>query len=791
MTFVEESVSFPYLSSFAPAVGRRRRAVSIVTARGPMIGLLVSLLLTPAPLLAQDGARFTLSGRVTDTSGASVPGATVSVSRPESHVALRTTVTGETGAYEIRGLAPGAYDLRVELAGFRPAVLRRVSAGAGDVSVTLELAGFAESVMVFGERSERPLRDTAASVAVFDDRALEQRPLLLSTTDLLARVPNMTATGTNNFAPSVRGADGTGPAQGADAFFAGTRARLNVQVDGRPASYNEVVFGDVGLWDVEQVEVFRGAQSTLQGRNAVAGTVVVKTKNPSYEPEVKVRAGAGSMASTEISGVVSGPLVRDRVAARFAIDRTASDSFVNGFTAFPGVQAPGRFESLMLRGKVLVEPDAAKRFSTLLTINHSTVTGPQTEGVLRPFGERASSFPNMPVFEPTSTSAIVDSRWAWNGRVGYEHTIALTDLHVARKAVPGEGNAEINGREWVFEPRVRFSAANARVKGFAGVYVFRGRQDEAIDLFGGGTFDDKTNTVAAFGEAVVSVPRNLEITLGGRLEQEHRRRIGSDGPFAIDFDETYRVFSPKVGVSWRATDAITVGTSVSRGYNGGSAGFTFDFPFVSYTFRPEYVWNYETYARADLRGGRLSLTANAFASDYKDMQLPFDLNPDPRIWSFVVRNADAAITYGTEAGATWRPAGGLELFANLGLLRTDITRFPGSSVEGHDLPQAPAFTTDVGLLYRRRAGWDLGADLRYSDAYYSSVTNDPRGRVEPYTLLNAQGGYSFAGARVFVYVTNVFDSAAPILLEPGATAAEDVATIVRPRRAGLGLTWGF
>lgn len=757
-----------------------------------MIALLVSLLLAPGGyLLAQEAERVALAGRVTDTSGASVPGAAVTVSQPGSSMPLRTAFTAQNGVYEISGLAPGSYDLSVELAGFRSAVVRGVSAGPTNVDVTLELAGFSESVMVFGERAERSLRDTAASVAVFDENALEQRPLLQSTTDLLARIPNMTATGTNNFAPAVRGADGTGPAQGADAFFAGTRARLNIQLDGRPASYNEVVFGDVGLWDVAQVEVFRGAQSTLQGRNAVAGTVVVKTKDPSYQPEVKVRAGAGNMDSSQVSGIVSGPLVQDRVAARFAFDRSTSHSFIDGYTSFQGVEQPGRFESLMLRGKVLVEPDRAKRFSTLLTVNHSSVTGPQTEGVLRPFEDQVSSYPNMPVFEPESTSAVIDSRWTWNERAGYEHTLAFTDLHVERKAIPGDGNAEIDGRELVFEPRVRFANASARVKGFAGLYLFRGRQDEAIDLFGGGAFDDETTTVAAFGEAIVVAPHNMEITLGGRLEQEHRRRTGSDGPFTIDFDETYRVFSPKVGLAWRANNALTVGTMVSRGYNGGSAGFTYDFPFVSYTFDPEYVWNYETYARADLYQGRLSLTGNVFVSDYTDMQLPFDLNPDPRIWSFVVRNADAAITYGGEAGATWRPRGGLELFANVGLLQTEIAEFAGSSVEGNELPRAPAFTTDMGLLYRHRTGVDAGVDLRYSDAYYSSVTNEPRGKVEPYALVNMQAGYTFSGARLFAFVTNVFDSAAPVMLEPGATMAEDVAMIVRPRRAGIGLTWGF
>jgi iron complex outermembrane receptor protein len=739
------------------------------------------------PPAAAQSSTGSLAGRVVDVSGAALPGAAVTVSTT-SGVALRTGHTNLSGSFSLSNLPAGTYHVAVELAGFRTVARDDVAVPqeAGSLELVLEIAGLAESIVVRGERAARSLRDTAASVAVFDESALEARPLIASTMELFARIPNVTWSGKGNIAPAVRGADGTGPAQGADAFFAGTRPRLNLQVDGRPASYNEVVFGDIGLWDVEQVEMFRGAQSTLQGRNAVAGTLVVRTKEPTYQPEASVRLGAGNLGTRQISGMVSGPLLADRVAARFAFDRGTSDSFVDGFTAYPGVDRPGEFATTTLRGKLRVEPDAAKRFATLFTVNHAEATGPQTESVARPFDDRAASFPPMSVFEPRTTSLTAESRWTVNANTGYEHTLAYTNVHVERHAPAGEGNAVIEAGELMFEPRVRFSTA--RVRGFAGVYVFRSNQDDVIDLFGGGAFDDRTRTVAGFGEAIIGVHPRVEVTLGGRLEREHRRRTGADGPFTIDFDETYNVFSPKGGIQWRASEAITIGTVLSRGYNAGGAGFTYDFPFVSYTFTPEFVVSSETYVRADLAGGALSLTGNGFVSGYRDMQLPFDLNPDPDIWSFVVRNADAARTYGAEAGATWRPASGLSVFGNIGLLQTEITEYPDSSVEGNRLAQAPSFTTDLGFIYRHRTGVDLSADARYSDAYYSSVTNEPRGKVDPYAIMNVQAGYTIRNTRVFAFAKNLFDSSAPVLLEPGATLAEDTALIVRPRRVGFGMT---
>src|SRR3546814_16494618 len=69
---------------------------------------------------------------------------------------------------------------------------------------------------------------------------------------------------------------------------------------------------------------------------------------------------------------------------------------------------------------------------------------------------------------------------------------------------------------------------------------------------------------------------------------------------------------------WHATDELTLGAMVSKGYNGGGAGFTFDVPFRNFVFEEEEVWTYEAYGRADLDGGRLALTGTVFFSDYKN-----------------------------------------------------------------------------------------------------------------------------------------------------------------------------
>src|SRR3546814_1746637 len=110
------------------------------------------------------------------------------------------------------------------------------------------------------------------------------------------------------------------------------------------------------------------------------------------------------------------------------------------------------------------------------------------------------------------------------------------------------------------------------------------------------------------------------------------------------------------------------------------------------------------------------------------MQLPFDLNPDPAVWSYVVRNADEAVTYGAELGARWRALPELELFGSEGLLQTQITSSPRSGVERHHLTRSPAFTPDIGATHLPQSGLDAGGDRKSTRQNSSPQCAAPRER---------------------------------------------------------------
>lgn len=669
---------------------------------------------------------------------------------------------------------------------------------AAPAAAASEPANTLPVIVVTGEKTKRAIDKTSASVGVMDAKTLDEWPSIKSLNNVLENMANVTSTGTQNLAPAIRGVDGTGPAQGSDAFLAGTRPRLTTQIDGRTISYNETTFGDFGLWDVEQVEVYRGAQSLLQGRNAIGGAVVMKTNDPSFTREFGARLVFAEREQAQYAAVVSGPLIDHQVAFRLAADYAASKSTVDGYQAYPGVDFPGQFRNGNVRGKLLVTPTALPGFRSLLTLAHSEYEGPQTESVALP-DENQTSYPSMPVFAPRSTSLTADTSWPISDTLRFESLVSAADLTVRRKALPGDGNALIEGYDAAVEPRLRYASPDQKLNAFGGVYLFKADQDESIDLAGGGTFDDTTTNTALYGEATYALTPTLDLTVGARYEREKRQRSGGGlsvfGGYEIDLDKTYSAFLPKLALAWQADPTTTVGASLIRGYNAGGAGVSFyeigDFDFFQpYTFEPESVWTLEGFARGNYLDGTLRLSGNLFYSDYKDMQLPFNLSNQPGVWAYVVKNADRVATYGAELSAAWLPVRNLTLSAELGLLKTDVRRYPDSGLEGHALARAPKLTTNLGANYRFAHGFELGADARYSTGYYSDVTNIARAFVKPGWTLNTNAGWRFDHGRVFAYVANLTDNDRYLLHEadPNDAAGEfDTVQKPRPRTVGIGL----
>ncbi|MEM1261765.1 MAG: TonB-dependent receptor [Pseudomonadota bacterium] len=207
-----------------------------------------------------------------------------------------------------------------------------------------------DEIVVTGQKVDRTLQETTASVAVFTElKIVEQN--FTSIYDALNQTANVAGLfGDRGF--SIRGLANSGASPGDQ-----TSDVSAVYLDGAFVP-NSLYFGDgLNLWDIGAVEIFRGPQSTIQGRNALAGAIVARTVDPNLEEiDGRVMASLGDYNTWRAAGAMSLPIIEDQVGLRLSVDRTESDGFTdNPFLNSDNIDAR---ENTTIRGKLLIAPNA-------------------------------------------------------------------------------------------------------------------------------------------------------------------------------------------------------------------------------------------------------------------------------------------------------------------------------------------------------------------------------------------------------------------------------------------------
>ncbi|GGY57664.1 hypothetical protein GCM10011297_33020 [Bacterioplanes sanyensis] len=212
-----------------------------------------------------------------------------------------------------------------------------------------------EAVVVTGGKIERNLQQTTSGISVLDRQQLENNNTE-NLNDALVLTPNASINGKGGF--SIRGIN----AEGGPAADTSTADTAGVVMDGAYFDADILEMG-VGLWDIGSVEVYKGPQSTSQGKNALAGTIVVKTNDPVFYREGSVRLGFGT-DNTQISSIMFNQALTDEWAVRIAADRVYTDGQIEN--EYTGDDDEAHDEHINGRVKLLYRP--SQRFSALLTI---------------------------------------------------------------------------------------------------------------------------------------------------------------------------------------------------------------------------------------------------------------------------------------------------------------------------------------------------------------------------------------------------------------------------------------
>jgi outer membrane receptor protein involved in Fe transport len=215
-------------------------------------------------------------------------------------------------------------------------------------------------ITVTGGKLVRDLQSTTSGISVVDAEQLQANNTY-ELSDALVLTPNARTNGRGGF--SIRGIN----AEGGPTSDTSTADTASIIMDG---AYFDADLLDMGLslWDVENIEVYKGPQSTSQGKNALAGTIVVKSNDPAFDTQGSVRLGVGS-DNTQISSVMYNQGLSDKLAVRIAAERTYTDGQITNL--YTGKDDEAKNEHTNGRIKLLFKP--SEDFEALLTLGQDEV----------------------------------------------------------------------------------------------------------------------------------------------------------------------------------------------------------------------------------------------------------------------------------------------------------------------------------------------------------------------------------------------------------------------------------
>ena len=316
--------------------------------------------LAPAVSAVAQTAGGSIGGLVRDASGAAIPGATVRIVNEVTGVSLQA-VSDEQGAYRTTALGPGAYSVEISLDGFEAAG-RRIVLAAGQtaaVDVTLNPSRLTESVVVTARRVEEVAQEVPIPLSVVDG-TLAANSGSFNVNRLKELIPTVQFYSTNprNSAINIRGL-------GAPFGLTndGLEQGVGLYIDG--VYYSRPASATLDFLDVDRIEVLRGPQGTLFGKNTTAGAINVSTRRPSFTPGTDLELIVGDLGFVQVKAAATGPLL-PKLAGRLSFSGTERSGTVYNVRTDDRVND---LNNLGLRGQVLFAP--SDRLAIAASVDHT------------------------------------------------------------------------------------------------------------------------------------------------------------------------------------------------------------------------------------------------------------------------------------------------------------------------------------------------------------------------------------------------------------------------------------
>ena len=683
--------------------------------------------------------------------------------------------------------------------------------------------GELEEIVVTAQKREQVLTDVPVSVTAVSAAQLESSGLN-SVADLPQMVPGMRVDLSGGFAqPSIRGIGSA---------IAGTGFSTNVAlyVDGfyMPSQLTT----DTQFLNLQSVEVLKGPQGTLFGRNATGGAILIKLREPSFDPAMQAKVAYGRFNKREVN-LYGSTGVTDTLALDFSGVYEGSDGFTdNLFTGKDGVDG---YDNWAVRGAALWKPVDGVSFKLAVQYDDHKDGRPfATNVIVNPLSGDSAAVANVlgaPVptkrgdvtnsaktlLKSEATGVYLTSTFDLGGNkltsfTQYRKETVDNYLDLDSSSLPIQEGAFFDTAR-TFTQEFNLSGVADKLDYVVGLYYIREREEQdPFPLLVGqlvpAVFPDLTphnfyaansdvEAWAAFADVTYQLTDKLSLIGGLRYNKEkadvvyYLRELGlifqaanpvSLANSGVPFDGKWDGVSPRAGVRYELTDQSNLYFTYSQGFKAGIATPNQLEPNV---LKEEKVNAYEVGYKYG--GSRTRFDSAVYYYDYKDLQIANYING-----SAIYQNADAAEIYGAEAALTTLLTDNLQLNVGAAYTHAEYTDYKDASafvltpiglstneflpdVDGFQMQRAPKWTANVGLLYT--IPLSVGSMALSGNYYYTSkFPFDTAGQYfqKAYDLLNVKASWTDPSERweLAVFATNVLDKKYNAQVLPGLPAVQ-------------------
>ena len=618
-----------------------------------------------------------------------------------------------------------------------------------------------EELVVTARRTEESLQEVPASVSAFSEQQLQR----LGATD---------ATGLQGAVPNLNIVQGRGSSNATNIYIRGVGQPDALQtfdpavgfyVDG--VYYSRIRGTQMDLLDIERVEVLRGPQGTLYGKNTIGGAYSIITRRPGQDPHGLFQVTAGDYGQLESRIAASGPLT-DTLAIGGVLFGASRDGYVtnpvtneeyNNRNAWGGrFQAawdPASNFNVDFSVDYAEEDNAltmGQAVSSLTTIVGVPIPAGAVPSPLPEFNFTARATPGLPnSSEMTHWGSSLRASWELSDNltlrsISAYRNLSYTDYVDIDATFLELGDVLVDVDQDQVSQELQAIWEGDRWTTIGGLFYLRenvGSHQEAYadDLLGtflgGGTFtrtvddDLQTTSMAAYVNATYQLTDRLSVSGGLRYTEEEKDYFRTTSTFSsnalftanparppVNINDTWDDISGLISIDYQLTDDFLLYGRVAQGFKSGGFNGRANNPGEEAPYDPETVTSYEAGFKSDWFDNTLRANFAVFYNDYRDFQARVsNLTTDPGSGlpsiELTVLNAGQLEISGAELELSYRPVEALTLDAQIGYLNAEYGEFEDlrfTSFGNSRAFQTPAFSPEWTSRFGAAYTWDVGAE---------------------------------------------------------------------------------